>query len=237
MTTPRRRLKAPALTAAAYIRVSTDEQAASGAGLEAQRSTITAEAERRGWTITGWYADEGVSGSKAAIDRAAAGDALRAVRSGEAAALIVAKLDRLGRSVYDLAGLMQMSEREGWQLTACDGTVDTSTPQGRFHTHIMAGVAELERGLIGQRTKDALAARRAAGVRLGRPSVLDRSVVERIVGERDAGASLRAIAEGLTANGVQTARGGGRWSTSSIQAILAGQDAARIRLAASRSAS
>lgn len=229
MAPTRRKPAAPANTCVAYLRVSTDEQAHSGAGLDAQRTAIATEAARRGWTVTAWHADEGVSGSKPAAERPAASAALDAVTNGHAAALIVAKLDRLGRSVYDLAGLMQRSDAEGWTLTACDGTVDTSTPAGRFHTHIMAGVAELERGLISQRTRDALAAKRAAGVRLGRPSVLARDVVARIVDERDAGRSLRLIAEGLTADGITTARGRATWSTSSVQAVLAGQDADTVR--------
>lgn len=223
-----RKHAAPANTAVAYLRVSTEEQAQSGAGLDAQRTAITAEAERRGWTITEWHADEGVSGSKAAAERPAGRAALEAVQTHRAAALLFAKLDRLGRSVHDLTGLMLQSEREGWLLAACDGTVDTSTPAGRFQTHIMAGVAELERDLISQRTRDALAAKRAAGVRLGRPAVLPAEVVARIVAERTEGRGLRIIAEGLTADGVPTARGRAKWSTSSVQSVLAGQDAAKL---------
>lgn len=78
----------------------------------------------------------------------------------------------------------------------------------------MANAAQFERRLIGQRTREALAAKKAAGVRLGRPAVLPREVVERIVRERRDGASIRAIAAGLTADQVPTARGGLAWSGS-----------------------
>ena len=87
---------------------------------------------------------------------------------------------------------------------------------------------QYERRLIGQRTREGLAAKRATGVRLGRPSVLADDVVRRILAERADGRKLREIAEGLTADGVPTARGGMSWSTSTVQAVLKGQDAARI---------
>ena len=94
---------------------------------------------------------------------------------------------------------------------------------------MLAAAAQHERRLISQRTKDALAAKRAAGARLGRPSAIPLEIVERIVRERAGGAGLRVIAEGLTAEGVPTARGGTTWSTSTVQAVLNGQDAARMR--------
>ena|SRR5689334_723837 len=93
---------------------------------------------------------------------------------------------------------------------------------------VAASAAQYERRLIGQRTREGLAAKRAAGVRLGRPSVLPADIVRRIVAERADGKGLRVIAEGLTADGVPTARGGASWSTSTVQAVLRGQDAAQI---------
>lgn len=72
--------------------------------------------------------------------------------------------------------------------------------------------AEWERRIIGQRTRDALATKRAQGVRLGRLRQLPGSIVDRIVAERDLGWSLRAIADGLNAKGVPTAHGGARWN-------------------------
>lgn len=95
----------------------------------------------------------------------------------------------------------------------------------------MGGVAELERALISDRTKAALAVKRAQGVRLGRPSQIPAEVVERIVAAKARGGSLRVIAAELTADAVPTARGGTRWSPATIQTVLKGQDAARIRAA------
>ena len=231
MTAPRKRTTAPAGTTVAYLRVSTDEQVHSGAGLDAQRAAIEAEAIRKGWTITAWHADEGISGSKAAEDRPGLASALEAVQSQQAAVLIVAKLDRLSRSIRHATNLICDAEDQGWQLTACDGTVDMSTPASRFQTHIMAGVAELERAMISQRTRDALAVRKAQGVRLGRPATLGGEIVARIISEREAGRSLRAIGDGLTTDAVPTAQGGARWYAATVRAVLNGQVAAQIAAA------
>jgi DNA invertase Pin-like site-specific DNA recombinase len=84
----------------------------------------------------------------------------------------------------------------------------------------MANVAELERALISQRTKDALAVVRKRGKRLGRPVQLAQAVRERIVAERAEGASLQAIADRLTAEGVPTAQGGVRWYPSTVRKVL-----------------
>jgi DNA invertase Pin-like site-specific DNA recombinase len=84
----------------------------------------------------------------------------------------------------------------------------------------MASAAQWERRIIGQRTKDALAARRAAGVRLGRPRTLAAETHDRILTARAAGASLAKIADSLNAESVPTAQGGARWHPSTVRAVL-----------------
>ncbi|MCX6464730.1 MAG: recombinase family protein, partial [Pseudonocardiales bacterium] len=148
--------------------------------------------------------------------------------TGTAAALVVAKLDRLSRSVRDAAGLLDRAHRAGWALVAADLGVDTSTPAGEAMANVMASFGQLERRMIGARTRDALAAKRAAGVRLGRPSTLPAEVVERIVRERDAGAGWSAIARALTADDVPTAQGGAAWYPATVRKVYQGQDAARV---------
>ena len=202
--------------AVAYLRVSTSDQAESGAGLAAQRAQVEAEAVRRGWVLVAVEVDAGASG-KSMTGRPALAAALDAVTTGTADVLLVAKLDRLSRSLLDFAGLMGRSQSEGWSVIALDLGVDTSTPAGEF----MASAAQWERRIIGQRTRDALAARKAAGVVLGGPRSIPEAVAERIYAERAAGKGLRVIAEGLTTAGVPTARGGGAWSTSTVQRVLA----------------
>jgi DNA invertase Pin-like site-specific DNA recombinase len=130
--------------------------------------------------------------------------------------------------VADFARLLERANRMGWRLRLLDLGVDTSTPAGEFIANTVANSAQYERRLIGQRTREGLAAEKAAGVRLGRPSVLPIEVVERIVRERHAGTSLREIAAGLEADRTPTARGGTRWYASTVRAVLNGQDAGRF---------
>jgi DNA invertase Pin-like site-specific DNA recombinase len=140
--------------------------------------------------------------------------------SGEADTLVVAKLDRLSRSMLDFAQLMETARKESWALVALDVNVDTTTPSGEMVAGVTAVVAQYERRLIGQRTRDGLAAKRAEGVRLGRRSTLPVDVQERVVGARSEGMSLRAIADALNADSVPTGQGGSRWHASSVRAVL-----------------
>jgi DNA invertase Pin-like site-specific DNA recombinase len=144
----------------------------------------------------------------------------RALERGDASALVVAKLDRLSRSMLDFAGLMAKAQTQSWALVALDCAVDTTTPAGEAMANVMATFAQFERRLIGQRTKEALAVRRARGVRLGRPPSIAPEVAGRIRAERAAGATLRQIADGLNADAVPTARGGSKWRPSSIEAVV-----------------
>jgi len=202
-----------------YLRVSTDDQAGSGAGLAVQRAAILAEAERRGWHLVDVIEDAGYSGKS--LKRPGITIALEALRSKRADTLVVAKLDRLSRSMLDFAALMQRSTKEGWCLVALDLGVDTTTPAGEAMANVMATFAQFERRLISQRTKDALAVKRAQGVQLGRRSTLSRDTVARIVQERSEGRSLQAIADGLTSDGVEAGQGGKRWYASSVRAVIA----------------
>jgi DNA invertase Pin-like site-specific DNA recombinase len=207
-----------------YVRVSTDQQSESGAGLAAQRHTIESEATRRGWQLVDVAIDAGFSG-KTMANRPALAAALTAVEGGDADVLVVAKLDRLSRSVADFATLLDRAQREGWGLVALDLGVDTTTPAGELVANVMAAVSQWERRAIGQRTREGLAAKRAAGVRLGRPQVLPATVVNRIVAERKAGCTLQGIADRLTADKVPTARGGSIWRQSSVSGVLSSQAA------------
>jgi DNA invertase Pin-like site-specific DNA recombinase len=207
------------MMAIGYLRVSTDRQADSGAGLTAQRRAILAEAERRGWNeadIT--FITEAASGKNAR--RPGLEQAREALASGEAPALVVAKLDRLSRSLLDFAQIMQEAQKQGWALIALDAPVDLGSPMGTALASIIATFAALERDLIGERTRDGLAVKRAEGVKLGRPRLLPNDLRLRIIAEREAGATLRVIAEALNADGVATAHGGTRWYASTVRQVL-----------------
>jgi DNA invertase Pin-like site-specific DNA recombinase len=181
---------------AGYIRVSTEDQGDSRAGLEAQRSAIELECRRRSWELA--CIEQDVASGKSTDKRPGLAKALAAVQGDTADGLVVAKLDRLSRSLLDFAAIVEQSRRQGWQLIALDLGVDTTTPSGEMMANVLAVFAQFERRLIGQRTTDALAAKRAAGVTLGRPQSLSSQIVDRIKAERAGGATLAAIAERLT---------------------------------------
>jgi len=111
-----------------YLRVSTREQADSGLGLDAQRRTISDEADRRGWEVE-WLVDDGRSARN--LNRPALVEALALLKRGNAEALVVAKLDRLSRSVSDFAAVLATASKQRWAVVALDLGVDTSHPSGR----------------------------------------------------------------------------------------------------------
>jgi DNA invertase Pin-like site-specific DNA recombinase len=201
-----------------YIRVSTEEQQASGAGLAAQRQAIVVECERRGWHLLDVIEDAGYSAKD--LKRPGVRIALELLREGGADALVVAKLDRLSRSMLDFASIMASAQKQGWALVALDCAVDTTTPAGEAMANVLATFAQFERRLISQRTKDALAIKKAQGVRLGRPRRLPHEVVQRVLFERGEGMTLSAIANALTDDEVPTAQGGKRWYASTVRAVL-----------------
>jgi DNA invertase Pin-like site-specific DNA recombinase len=204
----------------AYTRVSTSEQADSGAGLGAQRAAILAEVERRGWQEheVEWIEDAGFSAKT--TKRPGLTHGLDLLARGEAAVLIVSRVDRLSRSVLDFAGVMQRAQKEGWALVALDSPADLTTPQGGLMANVMIAFAEFERLLIGQRTKEALAVKAAQGVRLGRPCLTPRKEAAWVREQRAAGRSLRAIAQQLNDDGIATAMGGKQWYASTVKSVL-----------------
>lgn len=226
--------EAPIGTVVTYLRVSTSEQSLSGLGIEAQRATVAGYAERKGLTILDEYCDEGIS-AKSLKGRPAALAALEAVRTGKAAGLLVAKMDRLSRSVVDGAGLMEQATFEGWALHFADLDIDTSTPAGEMAANIIISGSQYERRLISQRTRDALAAKRARGERLGATPALPPEVTQRIITERHRGRTFQSIADGLMADNIPTARGKTRWYPATINAVLNSDNAAPM-LAAELSA-
>jgi DNA invertase Pin-like site-specific DNA recombinase len=98
--------------------------------------------------------------------------------------------------------------------------IDLSTPAGEFLANVMASAAQWERKIIGQRTRDALAVRKAQGVVLGRPVELPQDIGARIVRERADGFTLQTIANGLHQDAVPTAQGGARWHASTVRAVI-----------------
>jgi DNA invertase Pin-like site-specific DNA recombinase len=133
---------------------------------------------------------------------------------------VVAKLDRLARSMLDFAALMATAQKQSWALVALDCAVDTSTPAGEAMAHVLATFGQFERRLIGQRTKEALASKKASGVRLGRPPNVPVPVVRRIQRQRARGDTFRKIAHDLNEARVPTAQGGARWYAATIRQLF-----------------
>lgn len=214
--------------AVAYLRVSTAEQAETGASLDAQRTAITAAANARGLDVIAWHEDAGLSGKTDPDKRPGLSAALDSLTAGPGAVLLVAKLDRLVRSVHYLSLLVERAQSQGWTMAAADGGIDLTTPQGVAMAQVSGVFAELERKLIGIRTSEGMAERRAQGVHVGRPTELSDDVVRRIVAARRAGAGWSEIARTLNAEGVTTARGK-TWLPNGVRQVFLGTAAARVR--------
>jgi DNA invertase Pin-like site-specific DNA recombinase len=210
--------------AIAYIRVSTAKQGRSGLGLEAQRESIVRFAQAEGFELLAVHVEVETGKGADAIERrpilkAALDDARKAK-----APVIVAKLDRLSRDVAFVAGLM--ASRVPFIVAELGADADP------FMLHLYAALAEKERALISQRTRDALARAKANGVELGkhgrnvlapknREAAHVRATALRSVftAKLDAGKSLRVIAAELNAEGVPTAKGG-EWHLTSVKRMV-----------------
>ena len=217
----------------AYYRVSTAQQGRSGLGLDAQREAVAAYLNGGKWTLAGEYT-EIESGKRS--DRPQLAAALAECRL-TGATLVVAKLDRLARNVQFLLGVMAGMSEGG--VVFCDLPKLPAGPMGKFFLQQMASVAELEAGLISQRTKAALQASKANGKALGgyrggpkvdgqrgrdalrqRADAFAARVRPIAAGMRQDGMSLRQIAAALTERGVQTSRGDA-WTAAAVNSVLA----------------
>jgi DNA invertase Pin-like site-specific DNA recombinase len=203
-----------------YVRVSTDEQARSGAGLAAQREAIERECEYRRRVLVGIIEEHNGQSAKT-LDRPGMRSALERLTAGEADILMAAKLDRISRSVVDFGTVIEQARRDGWALVVLDSDIDMSTAAGKMVANVLVTFAEYERDLIVERTKRAMAAKRAQGtMRLGRPSSLSEEDTRRVVAQWEQDWTLQRIADDLNARGVPPSQGAAMWRTSAVQAVL-----------------
>lgn len=189
-----------------YVRVSTDEQGRNGYGLDAQRSAIRGECDRRAWTLL--RIEEDVRSGGTMKRRPGLARALLSCDTGEAGALVAAKVDRVSRSVHDFAGLVERARAGQWNLVILDLGVDLSTPMGEAMASVASTFAQLERRLISARTRKGLAVARRRGVKLGRPATpLSDEALMRARRLRAAGVTFAAIADDLNASPHRSALG------------------------------
>ena len=204
-----------------YIRVSTDKQGKSGLGLEAQREAIARFAAVEALEVAGEFIEvETGKGADALDKRPKLAAALRKAKQIKAP-IVVSKLDRLSRDVHFISGLM--TKRVPFIVAALGKNVDP------FMLHIYAALAEKERSMISERTRDALAKAKQRGVVLGNPNVGKMNTeaaaardaeLRPILEEMGQQLSYREIAEELTNRNIPTPRGGEQWNAMSVMRAM-----------------
>jgi site-specific DNA recombinase len=153
------------MKAIGYARVSTDKQADFGVSLDAQSEKVRAMAVVQGAELVDMIVDAGESAKS--LNRPGMARLLSLVDAGAVDTVIIAKLDRLTRSVKDLAELLERFTRRGVSLVSVADALDTRSAAGRLVLNIMVSVSQLEREAIGERTRDAMQHKRANGERVG----------------------------------------------------------------------
>lgn len=213
-----------------YTRVSTQKQADEGGSLDVQRDKIELYCELHDHDLVEVYEDAGQSAKD--MDRPALQEALDAVESGEAEAIVVHKLDRLTRCTEDLCRLMKRFKQKGVDFKSVQESLDTSTPAGRMVVKILGVVSEFDRETIAQRTSEALTEKSRNGEYVGgKPAfgydVVDGELVEdpdeqevlqAMLEYREAGLSLRKTAQRLADRGMYN-RNGNKFGPKSISNI------------------
>lgn len=209
-------------SAVIYVRVSTEDQAQSGLGLEAQLEACRAMCVARGWVIAGEFSDPGVSGRTDPLARDGFSGALDAYRTYPNTVLVVYAVSRLTRRQSVLWRFLDEEGDFRLRLVSSTEPFDTSTPLGRAMVGMLGVWAQLEADMISDRTKAALAARRARGLPLGPPAIADKNpeLVERIgLMYSVQGFKLQQIVDTLNSEGIPSPRGG-KWGTSTVQRLV-----------------
>ena len=214
-----------------YIRVSTDGQEASGLGLSDQEEKVRAYCKLYDLELVAIHQDA-ASGKN--MNRQGLQDALDAMKAGDAEGIVVAKLDRLTRSVRDMGTLLDEYFRDRFAFFVVAEQIDTRTASGRFVLNLLTSVAEWERETIGERTKAALAVKKKNGEKTGGvvPFGFDLSedgrlsenpkeqrTIQRIKNLRAKGYSYQRIADTLNADRAFT-KTGKPWSFGTVANIL-----------------
>ena len=217
-------------TAIGYIRVSTEKQANEGVSLEAQEARINAWCVANGYELAGVYVDAGISGKKME-NRPELLKALANMKKGMA--LVSYSLSRLARSTKHLIEISELVAKKKGDLVSLTEKIDTTTPMGEMMFTLMAGMAQLERRMIAERTSTALQHKKATGQKYtnhtpygfeaidGRMVEVaqEAEIVAEIQASRTAGNTLQSIADGLNGRGIPT-KTGKSWAPATIHLLL-----------------
>ena len=176
---------------ALYLRVSTSDQTTKN-----QRRELEAVAKRQGWKVVAVFEDAGVSGAKSRSQRPGLDALLKGVARREFDLVAAWSVDRLGRSLQDLLGVLQELHAKKIDLYLHQQGLDTTTPAGKAMFQMLGVFAEFERAIIQERIKSGLARAKAEGRRLGRPKV-GPDVEAAILRERANGKGMRRVAKDL----------------------------------------
>ncbi len=216
-----------------YVRVSTRDQADSGASLAAQRAKLDAYAVLHDLELAEIIEDAGHSAKS--LDRPGMARLLGLIRRRLVGVVVVAKLDRITRSVRDLGELVETFKRSGVEFASVGDHIDTSTAAGRLVLNVMGSVSQWEREAIGERTSEALQALRAQGKRISRHAPYgfrsdgngswiaddaEQHAIGLIFKLRATGLSLRQIAAELERRGFHSRTGKGCLSPPTIAKVL-----------------
>lgn len=204
-------------TVIGYIRVSTQDQFLEGGGLDAQRASIRAECDRRGWELVDIMGEpHGISAEE--IDRPGLNAVVASMDAGAAEVLMVAAYDRISRNMWqgikfseDVKAKTRNRKRKAqWAIVAMADGLDMTRDGGDEFLFLYAWKAQRERADISRRTRAGMAAKKAAGTLkgpIGRPAGVSDELAQRILEMRTAGLSYRRIADTLQSEGVPTAHG------------------------------
>jgi site-specific DNA recombinase len=193
------------MQAVGYVRVGTEDQARDGVSRSTQQAKLEAYALVKDWALVQVIRDEGYSAKH--LKRPGLEELLALVTSRQVEAVIVYKLDRLTRSVADLDKLIKLFERHHVALVSLQESLDATTATGRLMMNLLASVSQWERGVIGERTSDALQHLKAQGKRYCHTVYGDVEVISLMHRLRAQGHSYARIAEHLNTTGIPTAQG------------------------------
>lgn len=220
------------MSAAIYLRVSTEDQTKDGVSLDVQLNRLVAYCQSKDLAVTSIIRDVAVSGGTPIDKRPGGQELINLILRKQIQHVVAMKLDRLFRDCADCLVKCREWDRRGIALHLLDISVDTSTPMGRMFLTMASGFAELERNLIAERTRNAMRHLKAIGrvfnhVPYGYqkqgeklvPDATEQHIIQRMNCMRDDGSNYSAIADTLNNEAVPS-KTGKKWGASAVWYVL-----------------